>query len=34
MEIAMTVNRMFIMFAAISLTESIAFFQASEEKDG
>jgi transposase InsO family protein len=33
MEIAMTVNRMFIIFAAIPLNESVAFFQAGEESE-
>jgi transposase InsO family protein len=33
MEIAMTVNRMFIMFAATPLNESVAFFQAGEESE-
>ena len=33
MEITMTVNRMFIMFAALPLNKSVAFFQAGEESE-
>jgi hypothetical protein len=33
MEIAMTVNRMFIMLATIPPKESVAFFQTSEESE-